>query len=120
MVAVSHVIVAVVAWLIGLGVYVLALEVAWQQHMSWLSLLSLAQSSAVAWAFAYPCVYIPVLGRVAPGCRSPGAVYRIAARCNTTRPGRCDSRLAQRCALGSAAWLSVGLVSLRILYFSRG
>jgi hypothetical protein len=59
--ALSHCIVALVAWMIGLGAYVLALELQWQQSVSSLSWISLIGSSATAWAFAYPCVYVRVL-----------------------------------------------------------
>lgn len=64
MVALSLTIVAVVAWLIGLGSYVLALNIAWEQSMSSLSLLGVVGETAVVWAFAYPCLYLPVLVRV--------------------------------------------------------
>jgi hypothetical protein len=75
MVALSHVIVALIAWIVGLGAYILALQLAWQQSMSFLSLISLVASSAVVWGLAYPCLYRPILLRLAP------TVPRLARFC---------------------------------------
>src|SRR5438132_12150409 len=69
--ALSHVIVAVIAWIVGLAAYVAALRIRWQQSIFVGELFGIAKLSIIPWAITYAFICTPVLRRVGRWVTAP-------------------------------------------------